>query len=123
MEQYKSKVYVQTDEQDRIIRCEGGYTTPRDLTSWTYIDEGTGDKFNLCQSHYFKGGLFTMDDIPRYKLVDGKPVLRSDNEIAADRAARPEPEPSASEDMMGLLVDQEYRLTLLELGLANETEV
>jgi len=96
MEQYKSKVYVQTDEQDRITRCEGGYTTPKDLTSWTYIDEGAGDKFNLCQSHYFDGGLFTMDGITRYKLMDGKPILRSDNEIAADRTARPEPEPDSA---------------------------
>lgn len=27
------------------------------------------------------------------------------------------PEPTADEDMMAMLVDQEYRLTLLELGL------
>ena len=52
----KSKVYVQIDENNLIIRCEGGYTTPEDLTGWTYIDEGTGDKYNLCQSHYFDGG-------------------------------------------------------------------
>jgi len=96
MEQYNSKVYIQTDGQGRIIRCEGGYTTPKDLTGWTYIDEGVGDKFNLCQSHYFEGGLFTIDGIPRYKLVGGKPVLRTDDEIVADRKARPEPEPNAA---------------------------
>ena len=84
----KSKVYIQTDDENRIIRCEGGYTTPADLTGWTYIDEGTGDRFNLCQSHYFEGGLYTMDGIPRWKLQDGKPVLRDDDEIAADRAER-----------------------------------
>lgn len=28
----KSKVYIQTDNDGRIIRCEGGYTTPADLT-------------------------------------------------------------------------------------------
>ena len=49
------------------------------------IDEGTGDKYNLCQSHYFDGGLYTDDSIPRYKLVDGAPMLRSEEEIAADR--------------------------------------
>lgn len=84
----KSKVYIQTDEQGRIIRCKGGYTTPADLTGWTYIDEGTGDRFNLCQSHYFDGGLYTMDGIPRYRLADGIPVLRGEDEIQADRAAR-----------------------------------
>lgn len=85
MNEATSKVYVQTDEQNRIIRCEGGYTTPSDLTDWVHIDEGTGDKYNLCQSHYFDGGIYTRDGIPRYKLVDGVPVLRSEEEIAADR--------------------------------------
>ncbi len=81
----KSKVYIKTDAQNRIIRCEGGYTTPADLSGWIYIDEGTGDRYNLCQSHYFDGGTFTADGIPRYKLADSKPVLRSEEEIAADR--------------------------------------
>lgn len=85
MEDQKSKVYVQTDEQSRILRCEGGYTTPADLTGWVQIDEGTGDRYNLCQSHYFEGGLYTSDGIPRYKLVDGQPVERSEEEIEVDR--------------------------------------
>lgn len=93
MNEITSKVYVLTDDQNRIIRCEGGYTTPAGLTGWVQIDEGTGDRYNLCQSHYFDGGLYTDDGIPRYKLVDGAPVLRSDEEIEADRAAIPAPAP------------------------------
>lgn len=85
MEENMSKVYVLTDETSRILRCEGGYTTPSDLTGWAQIDEGTGDKYNLCQNHYFEGGLYTHDGIPRYKLVDGQPVERTEEEIAADR--------------------------------------
>ena len=50
----KSKVYIQIDTEGRILRCEGGYTTPADLTDWIEIDEGSGDKYNLCQSHYFE---------------------------------------------------------------------
>ncbi|MFQ7241106.1 hypothetical protein [Agathobaculum sp.] len=84
MEQNLSKVYVLTDDQSRITRCEGGFTTPADLTDWVQIDEGTGDRYNLCQSHYFDH-LYTDDGIPRYKLVDGAPVLRSEEEIEADR--------------------------------------
>ena len=80
-----SKVFVSIDAQSRILRCEGGYTTPSDLTGWAQIDEGTGDKYNLCQSHYFEGGLYTSDGIPRYKLVDGQPVERSEEEIEVDR--------------------------------------
>ena len=73
----KSKVYIQTDEQGRILRCDGGYTPPAYLTDWTYIDEGTGDKYNLCQNHYFDGGLYTMDGIPRYRWDGTQAVERT----------------------------------------------
>ena len=90
----KSKVYIQTDTEGRILRCEGGYTTPADLTGWIEIDEGTGDKYNLCQSHYFDGGLYTMDGIPHYRWDGSAAVLRTEEELEADRAAIPEPKPS-----------------------------
>lgn len=81
----KSKVYVKVDDQDRIIRCEGGYTTPADLTGWMKIDEGTGDRYNLCQSNYFPDGLYTIDTIPRYKWDGSEVILRTEEEIEADR--------------------------------------
>ena len=84
----KSKVCIKTDDQGRILRCEGGYTTPSDLTGWIEIDEGTGDKYNLCQSHYFDGGLYTMDGICRYVWDGEQCVLRSEDELDADRKAR-----------------------------------
>ena len=94
MEETQSKVYIQTDTEGRIIRCDGGYTTPHDQTGWIEIDEGTGDKYNLCQSHYFDGGLYTMDGIPRYRWDGSAAVLRTEEELEADRAAIPEPKPS-----------------------------
>ena len=99
MEESKSKVYIQTDAQGRVLRCEGGYTTPADLTGWKLIDEGSGDRYNLCQSHYFDGGLYTLDGVPRYKLADGAPALRTEEEIAAEQAALPTPvvPPTAAE--------------------------
>lgn len=97
-----SKVYVKTDERNRITRCEGGYTTPTDLTGWTQIDEGYGDRYNLCQSNYFDDGICTEDGIPRYKLVDGKPVERTEEEIAADRAAMPAPMPTQEDRLSAL---------------------
>ena len=103
MSMYKSKVYVLTDENGRITRIEGGYTTPEDLTGWTEIDEGTGDRYNLCQTHYFDGCIYTADGIPRYRLEDGKPVERTEEEIAADRAAMPGPAPTDTEVLNTLL--------------------
>ena len=90
----KSKVYIQTDNDGHTLHCDGGYTTPSDLTGWIEIDEGTGDKYNLCQSHYFDGGLYTMDGIPRYKWDGSAAVLRTDEELEADRAAIPDPKPA-----------------------------
>ena len=93
MNENTSNVYVLTDDQSRIIGCEGGYTAGNitDPENWVQINEGTGDRFNLCQSHYFPGGLYTEDGIPRYKLADSQVVERTEAEIAADRAAIVQP--------------------------------
>lgn len=80
-----SKVYIFVNKKSYIVRCEGGYTTPKDLDGWIQIDEGIGDKYNLCQSNYFEGGLFTDDGIPRYKFTNGKVEERTEEEINNDR--------------------------------------
>nr|DAR05249.1 MAG TPA: hypothetical protein [Bacteriophage sp.] len=90
----KSRVYILLDEKERIVRVEGEYSLPSDLTGWVQIDEGYGDRFSLAQSHYLDGGLYTMQGIPRYKYADGACVLRSEAEIAEDVAALPKPQPS-----------------------------
>ena len=96
----KSKVYIQTDAEGRILRCEGQYTLPSGLDGWTLIEEGPPcDRLNLAQSHYFDGGLYTMDGIPRYRWDGTQAVLRTEEEMEADRAARPEPEPTEQEQL------------------------
>lgn len=118
MENLKSKVYVLLDERSRVIRCEGGYTMSNidDVTKWTYIDEGTGDRYNLCQSHYLDGGLYTMQGIPRYKFEDGACVLRSDAEIAEDVAALPPPAPAEPTSAEAA----QYKAALKILGIETE---
>ena len=115
MNENTSKVYVLLDDQSRIVRCEGGYTTPNDLTDWVQINEGTGDRYNLCQSHYFDGGLYTDDGIPRYALADGVPVLRSDEEIEADRAAIVHV-PSETEILKQQVADLQNQILTMRLG-------
>lgn len=103
MESTIFKVYVLTDKQSRIIRCEGGYTTPSDITGWTEIDEGVGNKYSLAQTHYFPEGLYTVDGIPLYKLQDGKPVERTEKEIQSDRdAIIPPPAPPDTTSMIAV---------------------
>lgn len=92
MEQENYIVYVRTDEQSCILEANSSAFLA-DTTGWTAIDEGLGDKYHHAQGNYFDGGLYTTDGIPRYALTDGAPALRSDEEIEADRAAMPAPEP------------------------------
>ncbi len=122
----KSKVYIQVDAQNRITGCDGGYTMSNitDPENWVFIDEGHGDRYNLCQSHYFEGGLFTGDGIPRYKLANGQPQERSVEEIQADRDdPSPEQERKTLEDRVGMLeADSAETKEALELILSGVTE-
>jgi len=106
MNEYTSKVYVLPDERGRILRCEGGYTMSNieDISQWVLIDEGTGDKYNLCQSNYFPTPLHEEHGIPVYKLDElDKPVERTAEEIAEDIAAIPAPyvEPTVWDELDG----------------------
>lgn len=118
MEIQKSKVYVLLDERNCVLRCEGGYTMSNidDLSQWTYIDEGTGDRYNLCQSHYLDGGMYTMQGIPRYKYEGGACVLRSEAEIAEDVANLPPPAPAEPTSAEAV----QYKAALKILGIETE---
>lgn len=48
------------------------------------IDEGYGDRYNLCQSNYLDKPLKDNLGIYRYKLTDGKAVERTQEEMDAD---------------------------------------
>lgn len=93
MENMKSKVYVLLNEDNRIIRCEGGYTMQniQNIDDWVFIDEGTGDKYNHAQGNYFPLPLITNSGAYRYKLVDGKPVECTAEEIKAQEEANVRP--------------------------------
>lgn len=114
-----SKVYIQKDARDRIIRIDGGYSMQNvtDVSQWTLIDEGTGDKYNLCQSNYLPKPLFEGHGIPCFKLVNGVATERTQSEIDADIAAIPPPEPTPQDDTDALLADHEERLIYMELGV------
>ena len=109
----KSRVYVLCDSESRVLRLEGEYSLPADLTGWIKIDEGYGDDFALAQSHYLDKPLYD-GAVLRYKLVDGKVVERTAEEIEADKAKLPKPAPTTTE-----------RVTSLEeqLATADETAI
>lgn len=115
MQTPKSRVYVQTDSDSRVLRLEGECSLPADLTGWTKIDEGYGDKFSLAQSHYLEKPLYD-GAVLRYKLVDGKVVERTAEEIEADKAKLPKlviPKTNAE-------LEQENKLLKAQLNAATE---
>lgn len=92
----KSKVYALVDGQGRITRIDGGYTMSNitDLSGWVLIDEGDGDRFNLCQNNYLPKPLTDERGVYRYKLVDGKIVDRTEQEMEEDYRNQPLPAPT-----------------------------
>lgn len=105
-ERSKSRVYILPDDQGHVVRLEGEYTLPADLTGWTLIEEGEPcDRLNLAQTHYLPHPLLTHDGLYRYRLADGQIVERSEEEMEAERAGLPRPEvqPTAQELMDAIL--------------------
>lgn len=90
-------VYVLEDEKHRITSVDSSAFVPE---GWGIeIDRGTGDRYHHAQGNYFPGGLYTSAGIPRYKLVDSQAKERTEEEIAADRAAIPPVHPSRTSQM------------------------
>ena len=115
MQTPKSRVYVLLDSESRVLRLEGEYSLPADLTGWMKIDEGFGDKYALAQSHYLDKPLYD-GAILRYKLVDGKVVERTAEEIEADKAKLPKPViPKSNAEL-----EQENKLLKAKLNAATE---
>ena len=86
------KVYVKTDDTGRIVSINSAPFLP-DTAGWEQIDEGDGDKFMHAQGNYFPLSIMTIEGAYRYKLVDGKVVERTAEEIQADIDAIPPPPP------------------------------
>lgn len=83
MKENKVTVYIKTNEHKCILEVNSSLFL-EDTEGWTAIDEGIGDKYSHAQMGYFDKPIYTNDGIPRYKLIDGKPVERTSEEIEAD---------------------------------------
>lgn len=118
MDMQKSKVYVLPDSNGYITRIDGGYTIGniKDTENWVLIDDGYGNRYNLCQGNYFPLPIITDGGAYRYKLVDGKPVECTAEEIEAqEESMKPVPSPTledrvetletTTDDMILLMAD------------------
>ena len=107
-------VYVRTDDVNRITAVNSSAFL-RDVTGWTEIDSGYGDKHHHAQGNYFDKPIMDDRGIYRYKLVDGKLVERTQEEMDADYATLPPMPPSDKERIAQL----EAALTAIEEGIAS----
>lgn len=108
-------VFVQIDANSYITSVSSSAFLP-DLTGWVEIDRGNGDKYHHAQGNYFPQPIITDGGAYRYKLVDGKPVECTAEEIEAqEEALKPVPTPSlenrvevlesTTDDMILLMAD------------------
>lgn len=100
MNAFYNKHYITTDVQGRIISgWSDGPHRDRDTTNAICINEQGGYQFRLTPGGEENPVLFTMDGVPLYRWDGEQAVRRTGEEIEADRAAIPEPPPSAQEQM------------------------
>lgn len=95
------KVLVRVDDAGRVVAINSSaFVTDTDV--WVEIDSGWGDKYHHAQGNYLPQPLMDERGLCRYKLVYGKIVERSRDEIDADYTP-PQTTPTV-----------EQRLTVLE---------
>lgn len=93
-------VYVKVDESNRITAINSSAFLA-DVTGWTEIDSGYGDKYHHAQGNYFDKPLYDERGICRYKLVNGRPVERTQEEMDADYVP-PKVKPTDTERILQL---------------------
>jgi len=118
---FYNRHYIVADSRGRITDgWSDGPHRERDTSGAVCINEQGGYQFRLSPDGEENPALWDMEGIPLYKW-DGERILpRTAEELEADRAAIPAPPPSPQEDADAWLVEHEYRLTLLELGVGEE---
>jgi hypothetical protein len=105
-------VYVKTNSNGYITAVNSSAFLT-DIAGWVEIDRGYGDKFHHAQGNFFQQPIYTMGGAYRYKLVSGKPVECTPEEIAAqEEANKPTPAPDGN---------LEERVTAVESDVADLT--
>ena len=107
-------VYVQTDDQNRIISVNSSAFLA-DVNGWTEIDRGVGDKYHHAQGNYFTKPIIDERGVFRYKMVDGEPIERSQDDMNGDISTL-----EIDAFPIDVLGDHEYRICMLELGIGGE---
>ncbi len=100
MNEFYNKHYITIDTQNRITAAwSDGPHPDRDTANAICINDKGGYQFRLFSGGEENPALYTMDGIPLYRWDGWQVTPRIEEEIASDRAAIPEPPPSAQEQL------------------------
>lgn len=114
-------VYVLTDTNGRITSVNSSDFL-RDADGWTEIDSGSENRHRLAQRLYFPLPIIDEETgVLRYKLEDGKPVERSQEEMDADYAAQ-EDKPTTEQRLAALEEENKHLKEALDLLLSGATK-
>ena len=115
MEHYK--VYITVSPEGYVLSI--GNTEGDEKT---VIDEGIGDKYHHAESQYLDLRVKNHNGTHNYRYEGGQVRKATAAELAAElaeiQAAQPPREPTFEELQTEFNVDMDYRLSLVELGLA-----
>ena len=81
-------VYVKTDERGNITEVNSSAFVS-DMSVWTKVDEGYGDKYHHAQGNYLENGIIDADGCYNYQYVDGAIVERTADDKQAELVSRP----------------------------------
>jgi hypothetical protein len=114
-------VYVLTNSNRYIIAVDSSAFLT-DTTDWVAIDRGYGDKYHHAQGNYVPEPIYTDGGAYRYKLIDGKMVECTPEEIAeqeeANKPAEPEPAGNLEQRVAAVESDVASLTAAIEKGLA-----
>ena len=110
-------VYVKTDSNGYITAVNSSAFLA-DTNGWTEIDRGLGDRFHHAQGNYFPKPIITDGGAYCYKLVDGKPVECTAEEIAEQEEANVSTSTPTQEERIAKLEEENAMLMdcLLEMS-------
>ena len=89
------KVLVRVNSAGRVVDINSSAFIT-DTDGWVEIDSGYGDRYHHSQGNYLDGPLMDERGVYRYKLLDGKPIERTAEEMDADYTP-PEQKPTTEQ--------------------------
>ena len=115
MEEYMTPyiVYVMLDKRN-LITAVNSSAFLAETTGWTKIDRGYTQRHHHAQGNYFDKPIYDERGVCRYKLEDGKPAERTQEEMDADYV-EPAHQPTDAERIAAL--EEKLRAAEILLGL------